>query len=590
MRSQLLSVLFAILFSASASAETVAPINWIDWSEDIFVQASKEKKLVLLNMEAVWCHWCHVMEKKTYSRLRVREVLREKYLAVKVDQDARPDLSNRYRRWGWPATIIFSSSGKELVKLSGFQEADDFSKLLRELATDPTPRRSARAVQVQYSASPILPEEVRKKLVKRYYSTFDSEEGGLKLAKRFLDPDSVEFALIRAKKGMEQDVEIARKTLDANLKLFDPAWGGVYQYSTHYGWDRAHFEKIMVTQYNNLRIYAFGFGVFQEPRYREALESIYKYLTTFLSDAGGAFYTSQDADVIPGQHSGDFFTLGDAARRTRGIPRVDKNRYSRENGWAISGLAAAYAATGKDEYLARAEAAANWILDNRTLSGGGFKHGARDKGGPFLGDSLFMARALLDLFSVTGDRNWLEHAEAAVAFIEENFREQGGETAGYFTTVLKRKNALKPAQRLDENITFARTVNLIKHYTGNEKYKPMAESAMRYIAAPTQAYSTLTEPGVVITADELSSDPLHITVVGHKDDPLAKRLFSAGLRYPCAYKRIEWWDKREGPMPNPDVTYPTMERSAAFICTNQRCSLPIFKADGIAEMIKTLLS
>jgi len=57
------------------------------------------------------------------------------------------------------------------------------------------------------------------------------------------------------------------------------------------------------------------------------------------------------------------------------------------------------------------------------------------------------------------------------------------------------------------------------------------------------------------------------------------------LQYPSSYKRLEWWDKREGPMPNPDVQYPQLDKSATFICTNKRCSLPIFKAEDIAKTV-----
>ena len=99
----------------------------------------------------------------------------------------------------------------------------------------------------------------------------------------------------------------------------------------------------------------------------------------FLTSPDGAFYTSQDADLVPGEHADEYFALSDAAaRRKRGIPRVDQHIYARENGWAINALAGFYAATGDESALADAIRAAEWIIANRSLPGGGFRHDAKD--------------------------------------------------------------------------------------------------------------------------------------------------------------------------------------------------------------------
>ena len=73
-------------------------------------------KFVLLDLEAVWCHWCHVMDETTYRDPAVMALLDSNYIAVKVDQDSRPDLANRYENYGWPATVVFGPDGGEIVK------------------------------------------------------------------------------------------------------------------------------------------------------------------------------------------------------------------------------------------------------------------------------------------------------------------------------------------------------------------------------------------------------------------------------------------------------------------------------------------
>ena len=95
-------------------------------------------------------------------------------------------------------------------------------------------------------------------------------------------------------------------------------------------------------------------------------------------------------------------------------------------------------------------------------------------------------------------------------------------------------------------------------------------------------------PGVLMADHELSSDPVHITIVGHKSDAAARTLHEAARAYPAAYKRLDWWDTSEGPLPNPDVTYPELGEAAAFICTNRICSLPMFTAQDLTTTLQKL--
>jgi hypothetical protein len=120
----------------------------------------------------------------------------------------------------------------------------------------------------------------------------------------------------------------------------------------------------------------------------------------------------------------------------------------------------------------------------------------------------------------------------------------------------------------------------------------MAHEAMRYLATPEIAESRHVLVGGVLLADrELSSEPMHATIIGAKSDPQALALFKSAIKYPSGYKRIEWWDKSEGPLPNPDVDYPDMKTAAAFLCIEGRCSAPVYKPEEIvAVMQRAILS
>ena len=103
---------------------------------------------------------------------------------------------------------------------------------------------------------------------------------------------------------------------------------------------------------------------------------------------------------------------------------------------------------------------------------------------------------------------------------------------------------------------------------------------MRYLAAPEIA-KYLPTAGTLLADREIASDPIHMTIVGHKDDPAAQALFQAAAAYPSGYLRLEWWDTREGKLPNPDVLYPELKTAAAFICTGNTCSSPIHDPGAI---------
>ncbi len=584
-----LAVAIALPAAAQTVPEKPSSLKWQSWSNEVFAQATRDHRFVLLDLEAVWCHWCHVMDANTYSNPAVIKILGANYIVVKADQDSRPDLSNRYEDYGWPATIVFNAEGQEIVKRRGYLPPDEMLSMLRAIVNDPSPGPSVKAEEkLELPSSPLLSAAARKHLQANYLAGYDEKYGSWGFNQKLLDWDSVEYAMVLAGRDNDsRERHMAEQTLTGQLHLLDPAWGGVYQYSTDGDWNHPHFEKIMQMQAENLRIYSLAYSWWRDPASLHAAQEIRRYLRTFLMSADGAFYTSQDADLIEGKHSARYFALNDAHRRRQGIPRVDKHVYARENGWAITGLVALYAATADSAVLEDALRATRWVLANRALPEGGFRHDANDVAGPYLGDTIAMARALLALYAATGDRQWLERTEAAMRFIDANFRNQQG--AGFVTSKTATDQAYQPHAQRDENVAVARVANLLFHYSAQESFQQMAQQAMRYLAADP-VVERLPASSALLADLELSSEPLHLTIVGPKDDPAARQLFQAALAFPSSYKRLEWWDPSEGRLPNSDVQYPELKKSAAFICTNRTCSSPIFKAEELPAKVDKLLA
>jgi thioredoxin-related protein len=149
-------------------------LNWQAWSNQVFADAKREHRFVLLDLEAVWCHWCHVMDANTYSNPAVIKLLRSHYIVVKADQDSRPDLSTRYEDFGWPATIVFDAAGHEIVKRQGYLAPDEMASMLQAIIDDPSPGPSVQAAaKLTIPANAILAAGVRTKLTQNYLAGYD---------------------------------------------------------------------------------------------------------------------------------------------------------------------------------------------------------------------------------------------------------------------------------------------------------------------------------------------------------------------------------------------------------------------------------
>ncbi|HEX3356237.1 MAG TPA: DUF255 domain-containing protein [Tepidisphaeraceae bacterium] len=545
-------------------------ISWQDWSSAAFEQAANEHKLVLLHLGAGWCHWCHVMEHETYRDPKVGELIKAHFVAIHVDQDGRPDLANRYEDYGWPATILFDASGKELVKWRGYIPPEKMRAILQATIDDPTPGPSAKVQTVEAVAGDGgLSAERKSQLVKRFDDLYDPAHEGWGTIQKFLEWDALEYEMNRAVAGNTQAEHRVKATLAQTRKIIDPVWGGIYQYSTDGDWDHPHFEKIMQFQAESMRTYARAYSLWHDEADLASAKAIDSFLENFLRSPEGVFYTSEDADVIPGEHSAGYFALDDAGRRKIGLPRVDKHIFARENGWAVRGLVALYAATGDANYLSRAKDIATWVETHRALAGGGFHHDEVDVAGPYLGDNLAMVQAYLSLYQATGQSAYLKSAKSTLQFIDEHFNKG---PAGFVTS--QESGILSSTPEFDENVSLARASNLLYQYTGDDRFKKMSERALKYVTAPAISDEHFPAP-TLLAADEVGREPMHVTIVGSLDDPAAIALHQTALAVGVGYLRLDWYDPKAGPPARDDVQYPELSHAAAFVCANGACSAPM---------------
>lgn len=570
---QLAAILIAIVITVLAARPlSAAPANdvlpWQAWSEEVFKQAAREKKFVLLSLQSWWCPWCHTMNVETYADPETRAYLLQHFIPVLVDQDSRPDISQRYERWGWPATIIFAADGTEIVKLRGFYSAKFFLPILQETVKDPSPvdYGTTGGPERERTLATGLDQTQRQEILDFIDKAYDRENGGWGKSK-LVDGPTLTWALDRARGGDAEAVRRARDTIDQLQKMVDRETGAVSQVSLAADWSKPAREFPMFATEAALKAFSYAYALWGDAGHRRSADRIVAYLRDRMRDANGGFYTSLGLE--------------------RGQPGVDKNQYARENGQAIAGLVAYYDATGDRAALDMAIAAARWALANRQRPEGGFRHGEKDAAGPYLADSLTMGWALLALHRSTGERQWLNEAGRAGDFIAANFIE--ARTGGFVAAATPPASIIKTLDKQkDDNVLAVRLFNLLHFYTGQARHREIAEAGMGYLTSPAVLGAFAFLPDVLQAEDELRNEPVHVTIIGPRDDARTAALYRSALAYPMTHKRAELWDRREGKLANLDVEYPDYPEPAAFACTRNFCSLPVTAPADIAAQLDRL--
>ncbi|NVK26616.1 MAG: thioredoxin domain-containing protein [Flavobacteriia bacterium] len=335
-------LLLALFMSFLSPAQE---INWEDWSPEVFERAKAEGKLILLHLEANWCHWCHVMEQETYANEEVASYVNENYIAIHADQDKNPVLGNRYRAYGWPAIILFNSDIKEVNKIAGYRSPSTFINILRNAIANPV---ALQAKTREYSENQSVSEQWQQ----RYVGTLDTVVGGYRSAQKYVDEALFDWSMLQPNSRVSNRwLEVSMR---GSLELIDSEWGGIYQYSVHYGWTDPHYEKLVEKQARYIRLYAQWFQQTGDSTYLRAMLDVVKYTDEFLSAPDGRWFTAQDADLRKGVKGHDFFALDSAARFDVGMPAIDSNLYVEQNGTMITAYVYAWAATGNQAYLERA--------------------------------------------------------------------------------------------------------------------------------------------------------------------------------------------------------------------------------------------
>ena len=312
------------------------PVSWYEWGEEAFAAARAQSKPILLDVGAVWCHWCHVMDRESYENHATAALINKFFIPVKVDRDERPDVDSRYQsaisavsgQGGWPLTGFLTPDGRPFFGGTYFPPEDamgrpGFPRILQAVADAYANRREELERAATALADAVLQSEsfpgahgkfdpaIIETTVQATTELFDARYGGFGRAPKFPHSLAIDFLLERYQATRDERIlHIVERTL-VNMAcggVYDQLAGGFHRYSVDERWLVPHFEKMSYDNSELLKNYVHAWQVTGKPFFREVAEGIIRWVNATLSDQNhGGFYASQDADYSL-DDDGDYFT------------------------------------------------------------------------------------------------------------------------------------------------------------------------------------------------------------------------------------------------------------------------------------------
>ena len=312
------------------------PIDWQEWGDAAFARAQAEDKPILLDIGAVWCHWCHVIDRESYENAEIARLINENFVAVKVDRDERPDVDARYQsaisaisgQGGWPLTGFLLPNGKPFFGGTYFPPEDamgrpGFKRILSVVAESYRHKRAELERAANSLADAVAQAEmftgahgeldlgVVDEQIRSITQQFDIKNGGFGHAPKFPHSSAIELVLERYQQTKEKHLlALAETTLEKMARggVYDQLAGGFHRYSVDERWLVPHFEKMSYDNSELLKNYLHVSRLSDNWLLEETAGGIAAWVNEVLSDREyGGFYASQDADYSL-EDDGDYFT------------------------------------------------------------------------------------------------------------------------------------------------------------------------------------------------------------------------------------------------------------------------------------------
>jgi uncharacterized protein YyaL (SSP411 family) len=295
------------------------PVDWYPWGEEAFSRARKENRPIFLSIGYSTCHWCHVMERESFSNPEIAAIMNKHFISIKVDREERPDVDQVYMAFvqastgsgGWPMSVLVTP---ELEPFFGgtYFPPDTFENLLLKVTDEWQNNREAillsagritdqlRAFEdVQGDGDLKLERKLLDRTYEWYRANYDSAQGGFGAAPKFPRPVNFNFLLrYHARTGQMRALEMTALTLKKMARggIHDHIGGGFHRYSTDSRWFLPHFEKMLYDQAQLASSYLEAYQISGDPLFQEVVRGIFDYVLRDMTGEEGGFYSAEDAD------------------------------------------------------------------------------------------------------------------------------------------------------------------------------------------------------------------------------------------------------------------------------------------------------
>ena len=517
-------------------------IDWQSWGPDAFSKAQEEDKPVLLSISAVWCYWCHVMDETTYTDPDVQEIIQENFVAIRVDNDHRPDINSRYNVGGWPTTGFLTGHGG-LIGGATYLPPDQLIAMMAELidaykndrptlytqARDLLGRRRDHARRA--TAGVELEELVVDRVSRIVAGAYDATNGGFGSEPKFPNASIVRFVnhLYRTS-GEDFYASMLSKTLDgmSNGQILDETDGGFFRHCAQAEWTQPQHEKMLVDNLNLTREFLDASILLERSEYREIAKQTIAYIQSELYDSTApGFLGSQ------GAHS-EYFSMPPDSRTVDARPAPDPSCYTNDNALAVTVLLDAAWKLGEISL----QTTALQVLDHldAMAQSDSFSH-VYSADGPSDAPALFtdwawLLTALIHAHGKTANDVYLTRAVAVAQSMVENYFDQEG--GGFFDIA----EELDPIghltireKALADNTVAAEALIRLHQATRNDDYRQIAEATLSAFAENYRENGEFSaEYGLAVHL--LKHNMVEVTIEGNPADKGCQELLAAATRLP----------------------------------------------------------
>jgi uncharacterized protein YyaL (SSP411 family) len=297
------------------------PVDWFEWGDEALQKAKAEDKPILVSIGYSSCHWCHVMERESFEKEGVAEVMNSFFVCIKVDREERPDIDQIYMdavqalgvNGGWPLNVFLTPDQKPFFGGTYFSE-QVWVQVLTNIHTAFHSKKqdileSAETLSNHLASQGIsqyrkkAEQEDFRKLLDGMYSNletkFDKTWGGLDRAPKFIMP-SIWLWLLRYWHITKNESALAHTLFTlkkiAQGGIYDQIGGGFSRYSVDGEWFAPHFEKMLYDNAQLMTLYSEAYTISKDESFKTVVYETYEWLTREMMNDGHGFYSALDAD------------------------------------------------------------------------------------------------------------------------------------------------------------------------------------------------------------------------------------------------------------------------------------------------------